>query len=109
MHNTSIETRSAERVFFEAIALKRLISAVYNGVELILAPHQLFLRHGALHVSALNTGRAWRSDEERKLGQFKLDGLSDVAIVDGSFEPLPHFAGEPPREGDEPIFAVAGD
>lgn len=98
---------SDERVVIEAIARTRLVSAIYNGAELLLAPHQLFRRHGALYVSALNTGKTWRSDEQPRLGQFKLDGLRDISLVETPFEPLTDFTPDPSREGDEAIFSVA--
>ena len=107
MHNDTAPAPTPERTFIEAIALKRLVSAVYNGAGVLLAPHQLFERHGSTFVSALNTARTWRSDEEPRLGQFKLDGLTEVVLSEGSFEPLPGFAGELPREGDAAIFSVA--
>jgi len=107
MHNETDSAAPPERAFIEAIALKRLVRAVYNGAAMLLAPHQLFQRHGAIFVSALNTARTWRSDEAPRLGQFKLDGLSEVRVADESFEPLPDYTGEPAREGDEPIFSIA--
>jgi hypothetical protein len=106
MQNTPDSPPTVERVLIEAIALKRLVAATYNSSEMVLAPHQLFARHGALFVSALNTRRNWRSDEERKLGHFKLDGLSDVRMEPDSFEPLPTFDANPPREDDQQLFSI---
>ena len=91
----------------EAIALQRLVAAVYDGNRLLLAPHQLLTRHGALFVSALNTGKTWRSDQERRLGPFKLDGLSELILTDAGFEPLAAPQMEPGRGGDEVVFSVA--
>ena len=106
MHNERIAAPAVERTVIEAIALRRLIAAVYNGSDLLLAPHRLFTRHGALFVSALNTGKLWRSEEERRLGHYKLDGLSDLVMTETDFEPLADDA-EPARAGDELVFAVA--
>lgn len=97
---------TAERSIIEAIACKRLILAVYNGGEMLLAPHQLFTRHGDLFVSALNMRKAWRSDDERRLGHFKVDGLSDVHLAEDAFEPLPGFDGTLPRPDDVQVFAI---
>jgi hypothetical protein len=90
----------------EAIARKRTIAAQYNGQRIVLAPHLLFERHGDQFVSALNAGKAWRSDEEPRLGQFKLAGLGALELLDDPFEPLPSFTGALPREGDIAILAV---
>lgn len=96
-----------ERKFIEAIALKRMIRAQYNGNEMHLAPHMLFSRHGDLFISALNTLKNWRSDEDRRLTQYKLLGLSEVVLTDETFEPLPGFDGAVPRETDISLFAIA--
>ncbi|GAA4765271.1 hypothetical protein GCM10023219_07650 [Stakelama sediminis] len=95
------------RKFIEAIALKRLIVAQYNGAEMHLAPHQLFSRHGDLYVSAFNPHKNWRSLEERRLGHFKLDGLSNVVVTEEAFEPLPTYDSSLPRESDEQLFEVS--
>lgn len=92
--------------FMQAIALKRKVTASYNGARLDLAPHLMFERHGDLFVSALNLGKSWRSDEEPRLGHFKLDGLRDVELQEEEFDPLPAFAPEPPKPDDMLILAV---
>ncbi|AZI34934.1 WYL domain-containing protein [Caenibius tardaugens] len=97
---------TAEQKFFEAIARKRLIHADYNGATMQLAPHQLFMRHGELFVSAFNPAKNWRSEEDWRLGNFKLAGLSNVALTEDPFDPLPTFDGSVPREGDQQLFAV---
>ncbi|PLK26039.1 hypothetical protein [Novosphingobium sp. TH158] len=90
----------------EAIARKQIVEADYNGQRIRLAPHLLFERHGDLFVSALNLGKTWRSDEEPRLGQFKLAGLGNPALLDEPFETLPTFAPQPPRETDTLLLAV---
>lgn len=107
MHNTTELADTAERKFIEAIALKRLVLAEYNSSELCLAPHQLFSRHGELFVSALNTRKNWSNDDERRLGYFKLDGLSRVTLTAETFELLPSYDGGLPREGDEELFSIS--
>jgi hypothetical protein len=92
--------------FMQAIALKRKVTALYNGVRLTLAPHLMFERRGDLFVSALNLGKSWRSDEDPRLGHFKLDGLSDVELHDEGFDPLPAYAPELPKPEDTLILAV---
>ncbi|WP_428681344.1 WYL domain-containing protein [Sphingopyxis sp.] len=90
----------------EAIARRRTVSADYNGNRMTLAPHQLFERHGALFVSALNLGKTWRSEEERRLGHFKLDGLRAPELGDEEFDPLPSFEAAAPRDDDILLMAV---
>lgn len=95
-----------ERTLIEAIVLKRVIVAQYNGTEMLLAPHQMFTRHGELFVSALNLRKNFRSEEERRLGHFKLDGLSAPTLTEDTFEPLPAFDNTLPRETDLQVFSV---
>jgi len=90
----------------EAIARKRAVEARYNGTVIKLAPHLLFERHGDLFVSALNMSKTWRSDEERRLGQFKLVGLADAELLDEEFDALPSFMPEAPRADDKLILAI---
>lgn len=97
---------SDERKFLEAIARRVLIRADYNSTQLVLAPHQLFERHDELYIGALNTGKAWRSDDERRLGYFKLKGLSNVALTEDAFEPLELDDPALPRETDRLLFAI---
>lgn len=90
----------------EAIARKQAVTARYNGDEIKLAPHLLFERRGDLFVSALNLSKTWRSDEEPRLGQFKLAGLGETQLLDDPFEPLPSFDAVTPRTDDTLILAI---
>ncbi len=90
----------------EAIARKRVVTAHYNGQLMKLAPHQMFERRGDLFVSALNLDKNWRSDDERRLGHFKLDGLVAPAIIDAEFDPLPSFEAAAPQSDDTLLLAV---
>ena len=90
----------------EAIARKRTVAAHYNGQLLRLAPHLLFERRGDLIVSALNMSKAWRADDEPRLGQFKLAGLGAAELLNEPFEPLPTFEAMAPRSDDTLILAV---
>lgn len=90
----------------EAIARQRTLRARYNGSELQLAPHVLFERHGELFLSALNLSKGWRSDEERRLGQFKLAGLSETEILEAVCHPLGSHQPGPPRPGDVVVLSI---
>lgn len=90
----------------EAIARQRAIQARYNGAVFKLAPYQLFERHSDLFISALNMSKAWPSDEERRLGQFKVAGLSAMELLDEEFEPLSSYDGSLPRADDVLVLAI---
>ena len=90
----------------EAIARRRRITAEYNGTRLDLAPHLMFERHGDLFISALNMNKKWRSDEEPRLGNFKLIGLGAAAVLDEEFEPIPSFMPAPPHDDAILVLAV---
>jgi hypothetical protein len=107
MQHESDTNLNPQRLVIEAIALKRAITAEYNGTEMLLAPHLLFSRHDDLFLSALNLRKTWRSEEEMRLGAFKLDGLSNIALTDDTFESLSGFEPVAPRETDQEVFALA--
>jgi hypothetical protein len=96
----------ARMALLEAVARRRVVTALYNGVTMKLAPHLLFERHGDLFVSAWNMTKNARPENEPKLGHFKLGGLADVALTEEPFEPIPSFAPEAPRADDTLVLAV---
>ncbi|MFZ1743792.1 MAG: hypothetical protein WAT93_13120 [Pontixanthobacter sp.] len=107
MQQESNSTVQIQQIMVQAIGRRRLVVANYNGVTMQLAPHQLFTRHDEPYLTALNIGKSWNSEEDKRLGQFKIAGLSDVALTEDAFEPLPAFDNSLPREEDRPVFAVA--
>ncbi len=90
----------------EAIARKQAVAVRYNGEQVKLAPHLLFERRGDLFVSALNMSKAWRADEEPRLGQFKLAGLVAPQLLDETFAPLASYEALPPHPNDAVILTV---
>jgi len=90
----------------EGIARKVLLSARYNGQVLSLAPHALIARHGELFVRALNLSKNWRSDDERRLGNFKVAGLAAVEVTEEPFEVLESAEPLISRPDEELVFAV---
>ena len=90
----------------EAISRQRTFSARYNDEVVVLAPHLLFERHGDLFAVALNMSKNWRSDEDRRLGQFKLAGLGSPELHDDAFEPLPSYDATAPRADDTIILKL---
>ena len=108
MHNEIMSESSNDprMVLFEAIARKRAVTAQYNGVLMRLAPHILFERRGDLFISALNLTKNWRSDDEKHLGHFKLDGLGETTLTEDGFDPLPAFEAAAPQPDDTLVLAV---
>lgn len=72
-------------MLFEAIIRRKCISATYNRSRMVLAPHILYTRHGALHVDAVTVSRENMIPREIKLGTYKLDGLSELRVLDRDF------------------------
>lgn len=91
----------------QAIARKLLVTATYNGRDMKLAPHALFLRHGEMFVSALNLDKKWRSDEDPRLGHFKLAGLTNVSVSSEHFDAIAGFKQAVPQVADELVLALA--
>ena len=108
MHNepSAKSSNDPRMVLFEAIARKRAVTAQYNGVRMRLAPHVLFERRGDLFLSALNMTKNWRSDDEKHLGHFKLDGLGETILTDEGFDPLPSFEAAAPQPDDTLVLAI---
>ena len=73
---------------FEAIALQKCLKATYNKMVVTLAPHILYTRHDEMFMDAVTTDRDGHPPRELKLGTFKLAGLSDVEILDETFEAM---------------------
>lgn len=100
------ETELASRIVIEAIAKRLLLGADYNGVPLQLAPHQMYERHGDLHIGAINTAKVWREGEAPRLGSYKLAGLRNLTLSADPFEPEAGLGQDLPREGDKLILTV---
>lgn len=77
--------------FFEGVALKKCVTATYNRMQVMLAPHILYTRHDEMHVDAVTLERDGQAPRELKLGTFKLSGLKDVVVQERQFEPYAVF------------------
>ncbi|MBX3564560.1 MAG: hypothetical protein KF730_08295 [Sphingomonas sp.] len=75
----------------EAIVRMRCVSATYNRKRMILAPHIAYLRGGGLYVDALVISRENMLAREPKIGTFKIDGMSELAITQRDFTPSELF------------------
>jgi hypothetical protein len=82
---------SSSRIVLEAIARRRCLEAVYNHMNVRLAPHILYTRHDELFVDAVTVERDGRRPRATKLGTFKLAGLHDPAVAGQPFMLEPGF------------------
>lgn len=96
----------ARLTLIEAVARKQAVEARYNGTVIKLAPHLIFERHGDLFISALNMSKTWRADEEPRLGQFKIAGLKDIALLDEAFDAVAAYDGTAPRSDDIIVLTI---
>lgn len=94
------------RIFFEAIALRKCVTATYNRMVVTLAPHILYTRHGELYLDAVTLLRDGQPPKELKLGAFKLTGLKDVAITERSFDPMGLYLPDDEKYEGATVFAV---
>lgn len=72
-------------IIFEAIVRQRCVTAIYNRMHVLLAPHIAYTRHGDLFIDAVTIERDGNPPREEKLGTFKLAGLNDVTLTDRMF------------------------
>lgn len=72
-------------IVLEGIVRMRCLSATYNRTRMILAPHILYTRAGALYVDGVVVVREGMLPREEKMGTFKLDGLRDLALLERAF------------------------
>jgi hypothetical protein len=70
----------------DAITNKKCVSATYNGVEMILAPHALYTKHDATFVDAITLTRDGQPPREKKLGSFNISGLKSLALTAQDFD-----------------------
>ena len=98
----------AEAALREGIARKRCVSAVYNKRTVIVAPHQMFERHGDLFVRAVTVEIDGQKPKEAKIGTFKLACLKDVEITRKLFRTQADLlAAAEPHVADNVLTAVS--
>ena len=91
----------------EGIVRQKCLSATYNRTAMILAPHILYTRHGALHVDAVVVLKEGLPPREEKIGTFKLDGLTQIAVLEREFEKSALFDPTLEKYQGETLMAVA--
>ena len=93
-------------LLFEAIALNKCIRATYNRMDVTLAPHILYTRHGELYIDAVTVLREGMQPREAKLGSFKLTGLKDLRLTERQFRPDSLFLPSDEKYRGVTLFAV---
>jgi hypothetical protein len=100
---------STNPILLEAIALKKCVTTVYNGVAMKLAPHVLYSKNNALFIDAITLKKHGEPPREKKLGAFHLQGLNELQIVDESFEPDALFEPDAEKYNGVALFKVSSD
>lgn len=100
------EPALATPTVLEAIVRKRCLSATYNRTRMILAPHILYTRHGALYVDAVVVSKEGMLPREEKVGTFKLDGLKELTLLEREFAVSALFDAGLEKYAGETLMAV---
>lgn len=72
-------------IVLEGIVRQLCLTATYNRTRMVLAPHILYQRGGALYVDARVVSRDFVIPREEKIGTFKLDGLKGLTLTERGF------------------------
>jgi hypothetical protein len=94
------------QILLEAIALKKCVTATYNNVQMLLAPHILYSKFDALFVDAIALEKNGEPPREKKLGAFHLVGLKDLALTERHFEADKLFDQSAEKYNDTTLFKV---
>lgn len=98
---------STSPLLLEAIALKKCVTAVYNGVAMKLAPHVLYTKNSALFIDAITLEKHGEPPREKKLGAFHLQGLNELQVIDEHFEPDALFEPDAEKYEGVALFKVS--
>jgi hypothetical protein len=93
----------------EAIALRRQLGARYNKLELVLAPHVLYKRNDSYFIDAITLLRNGLEPKEIKVGSYNLAGLSDLTVLEDSFDVHPLFNRMDPKYRGNTLFMIDAD
>lgn len=74
-----------------AVAMRVCIRANYNKRIVKLAPHALVTRHEELYLEAVTLEQDGAAPNSRRLGTFKLAGLSGMALTGAPALPAPEI------------------
>jgi hypothetical protein len=93
----------------EAIALRRCLTAQYNKLALVLAPHVLYKRNDSYFIDAITITRDGDEPREPKVGSYNLAGLSELGVLDETFDVHPLFNRMDPKYRDNTLFMIDAD
>ncbi len=96
-------------LIFEAIALQKCVTATYNRMQVMLAPHILYTKHGELYIDAVTVKRDGVLPREVKIGAFKLTGLKDLSASDQAFSRDNAYNPLDPKYEAVTLFAITSD
>ena len=97
---------SINQLVLEAIALNKCVTAVYNNVQMTLAPHILYSKHDAFFIDAVALERNGAPPKEKKLGAFHLAGLKGLQLAERHFVPEPSFDPAAPKYEGVTLFKI---
>ncbi len=100
---------STNPILLEAIALRKCVTTVYNGVAMKLAPHVLYSKNNALFIDAITLEKHGEPPREKKLGAFHLQGLNELSLIDEQFEPDEMFEPDAEKYEGVALFKVSAD
>ncbi|MGN5375214.1 hypothetical protein [Sphingomonas hankookensis] len=103
---TEEERASLSDIIRFALMQRICLSVRYNNMDMILAPHMLWTKHGDLHVDAVTVERAGSAPKMLKVGTFKLAGLGNVALTSRTFVPQVEFDPADPKYAEAPVASV---
>lgn len=93
-------------IVLEGIVRQRCVSAMYNRTRMVLAPHILYTRGGALYMDAAVISRDFVIPREDKFGTYKLDGLKGLTLTEREFRISPLFLPESEKYEGETLMKV---
>lgn len=93
-------------IVLEGIVRQRCVTATYNRTRMVLAPHILYMRGGALYMDAAVVSRDFIVPREDKFGTYKLDGLKGLAITEREFRISPLFLPESEKYEGQTLMKV---
>lgn len=93
----------------EAIALRRHLGARYNKLGLVLAPHVLYRRNDSFFIDAITITREGAEPREPKVGSYNLAGLSELEVLEVTFDIHPLFNRMDPKYRDNTLFMIDAD
>lgn len=93
----------------QAIALRQQLAARYNKLALVLAPHVLYKRNDSYFIDAITLLREGAPPREPKVGSYNLAGLSDVEVLEDTFEVHPLFDRMDPKYRENTLFMIDAD